>query len=319
MAGKQPQPNYECDMHCHTVRSDGNDTPAELIENAVRVGMRVIAITDHDIDPPRTIKNEEGQEVDIIEYARKKGLELVLGDEFSCDTYVDDVHIIGYNLDWDHSWVKEEVLRAKASKSEAYRELCEVLTAKGMPIDWDKEILEYVDPEGNKKTRAPDEVQRKHIFEAMANKGYTSTWSEAKLLVRDNPELNVRRRKIDPLAAIKLIKACGGIAVLAHPYLIDEEIIYPDGRQYTRDEYINRLLQAGIEGMEAAYPYSKTSYKGTLTDAEAKAEIKEKYQGKVKFFSGGSDYHNDGKKGVKNPRFIGEGGISYREYKAIFG
>ena len=316
--GKMPKPNYECDMHCHTVRSDGNDTPAELIENAVQVGMKAIAITDHDIDPPRTIVNEEGREVDIIEYARGKGLELVLGDEFSCDTYVDDVHIIGYNLDWDHPLVREEVRRAKASKSEAYRELCEVLTAKGMPLDWEKEILMYRDTEGKMKTRAPDEVQRKHIFEAMANKGYTSTWSEAKLLVRDNPELNVRRRKIAPFAAIKLIKTCGGLAVLAHPYLIDEEIVYPDGRRYSRDEYIHRLLEAGIDGLEAAYPYSKTSYKGTLTDAEAKAEIKEKYRGKVKFFSGGSDYHNDGKKGVKNPRFIGEGGISYREFKAIF-
>ncbi|HHW92831.1 MAG TPA: PHP domain-containing protein [Firmicutes bacterium] len=316
---KQPAPIYECDLHCHTVRSDGNDTPKELIDNAAAVGMKAIAITDHDIDPPRTVVDDEGRELDIVEYARGKGLELVLGDEFSCDTYVDDVHIIGFNLDWDHPLVKEEVERAKNSKSNAYKELCEILGQKGMPVDWEKEILEYRDSEGNIKHRDPDEVQRKHIFEAMASKGYAPTWQEAKLLVRDNPELNVKRKKIDPLEAIKLIKTCDGIAVLAHPYLIDEEINYPDGRRLTREEYIEKLIAAGLDGMEAAYPYSKTSYKGTMTDEEIKREVKAKYAGKVKFFSGGSDYHNDGKKGVKNPRFIGEGGISYQEFKAIFG
>lgn len=316
---KQPTPIYECDLHCHTVRSDGNDTPKELIDNAAAVGMKAIAITDHDIDPPRTIIDDKGREVDIIEYAREKGVELVLGNEYSCDTYVDDVHIIGFNLDWDHPLVKEEVERAKNSKSNAYKELCEILTQKGMPIDWDTEILQYKDSEGNIKERDPDEVQRKHIFEAMAQKGYTPTWQEAKLLVRDDPELNVKRRKIDPIDAIKLIKTCGGIAVLAHPYLIDEEIVYPDGRRMTRDEYIERLIEAGLDGMEAAYPYNKTSYKGTMTNEEIEREVRAKYAGKVKFFSGGSDYHNDGKKGVKNPRFIGEGGISYEDFKKIFG
>ncbi len=316
---KQPAPIYECDLHCHTVRSDGNDTPKEMIDNAAAVGMKAIAITDHDIYPPRTVVDDEGRELDIVEYARGKGLELVLGDEFSCDTYVDDVHIIGFNLDWDHPLVKEEVERAKNSKSNAYKELCEILGQKGMPVDWEKEILEYRDSEGKIKHRDPDEVQRKHIFEAMASKGYAPTWQEAKLLVRDNPELNVKRKKIDPLEAIKLIKTCDGIAVLAHPYLIDEEINYPDGRRLTREEYIEKLIAAGLDGMEAAYPYSKTSYKGTMTDEEIKREVKAKYAGKVKFFSGGSDYHNDGKKGVKNPRFIGEGGISYQEFKAIFG
>lgn len=316
---KQPTPIYECDLHCHTVRSDGNDTPKELIDNAAAVGMKAIAITDHDIDPPRTIIDDEGREVDIIEYAREKGVELVLGNEYSCDTYVDDVHIIGFNLDWDHPLVKEEVERAKNSKSNAYKELCEILTQKGMPIDWDTEILQYKGSEGNIKERDPDEVQRKHIFEAMAQKGYTPTWQEAKLLVRDDPELNVKRRKIDPIDAIKLIKTCGGIAVLAHPYLIDEEIVYPDGRRMTRDEYIERLIEAGLDGMEAAYPYNKTSYKGTMTNEEIEREVRAKYAGKVKFFSGGSDYHNDGKKGVKNPRFIGEGGISYEDFKKIFG
>ncbi|HHW04029.1 MAG TPA: PHP domain-containing protein [Thermoanaerobacterales bacterium] len=307
---------YNCDLHCHTIRSDGNDSPEELIENAVRSGLKAIAITDHDIQPPLYIETCEGN-TDIKIYARNKGIELVLGYEFSCDTFVDDVHILGYRLDWENPMLKNEVERAKRSKSEAYRELCEILTSKGMSVDYEKEILRYTDEQGNIKLRDPDEVQRKHIFELMAKKGYAPTWKDAKIMVRDDPELNVRRRKIEPFDAIDLIKSCGGSAVLAHPFLIDELIHYPDGRNVTRAEYIKKLIEHGLDGMEACYPYSKTSYKGTLKDFEIEKYIKTEYAGRVKFFTGGSDYHAEHKKGVANPRFLGEGGISIGEFENI--
>ena len=47
--------NYECDLHGHTNRSDGNDTPAEFILHAVERGVRIAAITDHDVIPPDTV------------------------------------------------------------------------------------------------------------------------------------------------------------------------------------------------------------------------------------------------------------------------
>lgn len=308
---------FECDLHCHTIRSDGYDSPEELIDNAAALGLKVIAITDHDITPPLTVALPGGGERDIREYARSKGVELVLGYEFSCDTYVDDVHILGYALDWTSPLIEEEVERAKRAKSDAYRELCEILTARGMPIDYEREILTYVTPAGEVKHRDPDEVQRKHIFEAMAAKGYAPTWQAAKLIVRDDPELNVRRRKIEAVQAIEVIHALGGTAVLAHPYLIDERIEYPDGRVVTREEYIARLIEAGLEGIEFCYPYGKTSYKGNLDDEEIKRRLEETYAGRVKFFTGGSDYHNDAKKGVKDARYLGERGISYDHFLKI--
>lgn len=164
------KPIYECDLHCHTTRSDGNDTPRELIEIAAGIGMKAIAIVDHDIDPPLYIEDRDGKRWNIKEYARDLGLDLILGYEFSCDTYVDDVHIIGYELDWESPLVKEEVERAERSKVDAYRKLCEVLTQHGMPVDYEKEILRYTDENGNIKQRTPEEVERKHIFELMAKR-----------------------------------------------------------------------------------------------------------------------------------------------------
>lgn len=309
---------YECDLHCHTTRSDGNDTPRELLKIAASIGMRAIAIVDHDIDPPLHIEDRDGKRWNIKEYAKDLGLDLILGYEFSCDTYVDDVHIIGYELDWENPLVEEEVKRAEKSKMDAYRKLCEVLTEHDMPINYEKEILVYIDENGSVKTRTPEEVERKHIFELMAKKGYAKSWSQAKLLVRDNPELNVKREKISPIKAIELIKKCRGLAVLAHPYLIDEEVNSKELGDVSRDEYIEKLIEAGLDGMESCYTYSKTTYKGDKSNDEIKKEVEEKFRGKVKFFTGGSDYHNDVKKGVKNPRYIGEAGISYVEFRKIF-
>jgi predicted metal-dependent phosphoesterase TrpH len=313
------QPNYECDLHCHTNRSDGNDTPKELIDKAAQCGMKAIAITDHDINPPETIMDDFGNEIPIKQYGERLNLFVVLGYEFSCDTFVDDVHILGYELDWNSKLLKNEVDRARVSKTEAYKKLCEALSLNGMPIDFNHDILNYTDKNGNLCKRNPDEVERKHIFEVMALKKYAKTWQEAKLIVRDNPNLNIKREKISPLDAISLIKKLNGIAVLAHPYLIDEEVnskVF--NSKLTRDEYIAELIAAGLDGIESMYTYNKTSYKGKLTPLEIKKEIEEKFKSKVKFFTGGSDYHNDVKKGVKNPRKIGEAGISFKEFKNIF-
>jgi hypothetical protein len=305
------EPNYPCDMHCHTLRSDGNDTPLELIENAAAAGMHAVAITDHDIDPPLTVDLPDGRQGKTVEYAAGLGVVLVLGYEFSCDTLVDDVHICGYRLDWSHGGLQAEVAAAKLSKSRAYEQLCKALTLNGMPVDWEADVLAGI--------RQPDEVQRKHVFEAMAARGHAETWSDAKIIVRDDPALNIRRRKIDPLDAIALIKRCGGTAVLAHPYLIDEEVQPSDGQALTRAAYIDRLIDGGLDGIEARYTYDKTSYKGMLTPEQIEAEVRSTYTGRVSFFSGGSDYHAGHKKNAKRPRSLGERGLTIEEFQEAFG
>ena len=162
-------------------------------------------------------------------------------------------------------------------------------------------------------------MQRKHIFEAMADRGHAATWADAKILVRDDPDLNVRRRKIDPLEAIALIRRCGGTAVLAHPNLIDEEIRAGDNPPTTRAAYIDRLIEAGLDGIEARYTYDKTSYKGTLSPEQIEQQVRADYAGRVRFLSGGSDYHAGHKKGAKKARHLGERGLTVEEFQAAFG
>jgi len=277
--------------------------------------MKAIAITDHDIIPAET-EIVKGREIDLRSYARERGLILIFGYEFSTDTYVNDVHILGYELDWSAKKVHQEMERAKKSKGEAYRKLCAVLTSRGMAIDFENEILRYTDQNGVVHQRDPEEVQRKFIFEKMAEKGYAESWGAAKIQVQNDPELNIRREKIDPLYAIEMIHDCGGLAFLAHPYLI-EEIVTPQGLgKMTRAEYIERLIENGLDGIEGRYTYNKTSYKGTKTVEEIETEVRERYGNRL-YISGGSDYHGS-KKGTRDTREIGEAGIKVKELFGIF-
>jgi 3',5'-nucleoside bisphosphate phosphatase len=293
------KPAYECDLHSHTIRSDGNDSYKEIIDHAASIGMKVLAITDHDITPLDSLE-VQGKDVSAEAYALGKGLILLKGIEFSCDTNVDDVHIIGLGCNFKDNRFKLEEDKMIESKIDGYKELCKVLTKEGYPINWE-ELTENRKDEG---------VQRKHIFEMMEKKGYTKTWNEAKLMVRNNPKYNIRRKKIMPLDAIRLTKDTGGVAILAHPYLIDEDVIYGNG-SITRAAYIDKLIEGGLDGIEAAYTYNKTSYSGYQTPEEIEEEVNRIYKNKVEIISGGSDYHNDGKKGAKNTRMIGEKGITY--------
>ncbi|MDO4569560.1 MAG: PHP domain-containing protein [Planctomycetia bacterium] len=291
--------NYPFDMHCHTLRSDGADSPEELILHAAELGMEGVAITDHDIYPPEEIG---GMPSEL--FAKKHGMRLFLGYEFSCDTNIEDVHICGYALDWRKAELLDEVEAAKKSKVDAYRKLCEILTQDGFPLDWSADVL---------GGRPEESAQKKFIFEALAKKGYASSWADAKKMVQKNPRWSVKRRKIDPFDAIRLIHACGGTAVLAHPYLIPESLDVP-GRPKSRHEFILRMFDAGLDGIEARYTYDKTSYKGSLTPKEIESEVRERYAHVAKFFSGGSDYHADHRKGAAKVRRLGECGLKIDEF-----
>jgi len=118
-----------------------------------------------------------------------------------------------------------------------------------MPVYYEDEILSYEDDQGNQRARSPYDVQRKQIFELMAKKGYASSWDKAKLIVRGNPRLNIGREKINSLKAIEIIKKCGGLAVLAHPYLIDEEVDSRIIGKMSRNSYINNLIDSDLTAL----------------------------------------------------------------------
>ena len=298
-----------CDLHTHSTRSDGQDSVRELIDNAAATeGLKAFALCDHDVVPPKTI-DVDGEEISPVDYAAKKGLMFIPGIEISCDTYVDDVHIVGIFCDFDTPGMKSIEDSVTQSKIDGYHALCDMLVKKGMDVSW-----QYITEGCGRKE---SEVQRKHIFEAISEKGYVADWKDAKIMVRDDKELNIKRAKPDPIKAINIIHEAGGVAILAHPHLIDEEVTREDGTHMTRAEYIDMLISAGLDGIEADYPYLKTSYKGNKSVDEIAGSVYRTYSARVKFLSGGSDYHAEHKKGNMNARRIGEGRIPYDYFKKM--
>ena len=356
-------PNYPVDLHCHTTRSDGADTPQELIDRAAGLGMKVLAVTDHDIRPPREIricnsgkapgKSDEGADgkpesfskaapgpesfskdsrrsesfsetdgesgsfteagsscVDAVDYAWSRGLRLLRGIEISCETTAEDCHIVCLGCDWTDPWFDALEKSVVESKVGSYRELVRRLSADGMEMTWE-EVLE-----NSGSPVAEDQVQKKMIFELIARKGYQKDWSAAKLMVKNTPAYQILREKPDPVEVIRQVHRCGGVAIMAHPYLVNEPVRLPDGTM-GRAAYIDRLIEAGLDGIEACYPYSKTSYGGDLTPEQIEREVLERYAERVAIISGGSDYHADFKKGVKKEkaRNIGECGITLEYFE----
>lgn len=297
---------YAVDLHTHSTRSDGGDTPQELIDNATKRGVKVLALTDHDVIPPQKIE-VNGIMVDPVAYAKTKGIQFIPGIEFSCETLVDDVHVVALGCDFHHQKILDMNRKIVQSKIDSYYQLTALLTEKGMPIAWD-EVLNY-----GGIPRKPEDVQKKIIFNLMAEKGYTDTWIEAKLLCRNNPEYGIKRKKPSAVEIIRLIHEVGGIAILAHPYLIDD-VVRVDDRKMSRDDFIDWLIAEGLDGIEASYTYDKTTYGGELTKEEIIQKVKKDYSNRVKIISGGSDYHADYKRMDQKVRNIGECGITYEYF-----
>lgn len=303
------RPDYPVDMHTHSTRSDGADTPQQLIDHAAALGMKILAITDHDIRPPKDIFVEEagsGEQipVDAVDYAWSKGLHLLRGIEISCETRAEDCHLVCLGCDWEDPFFDALEQAVVESKIGSYRELVRRLDADGMHMTWE-EVLENG---GNPVSE--EQVQKKMIFELIARKGYQKDWSSAKLMVKNTPSYQILREKPDPVRVIHEVHRCGGIVIMAHPYLINEPVRLSCGTM-DRAAYIDRLIEAGLDGIEACYPYSKTSYGGSMSPEQIESEVRERYTDRVAIISGGSDYHADFRKGVAaaKARIIGESGI----------
>ena len=335
---------FECDMHTHTVRSDGHLTPKESIDRAVELGLKVLVISDHDttlplmyeidaneheiLEVPEGDAAAESAEIDAIgidaiademrvkreinleDYAASIGLELVRGTEISCDTENEDVHLVGIFCDWDAPEFLELEKEIRRSRMNGYRRMVENLAAAGYDVSWE-EVLQYAG-----RVDDPENVYKKQIYEYIAVKGFASDWKDGKKLVKSRPEFDPGREKPDPVDIIHLIHKTGGKVIMAHPFLVKDEVYYK-GKKMTRFEYIDMLIEAGLDGIEACYPYEKTSYTGNLSSGEIERMVRDRYGNLEEsgvFLSGGSDFHGDFVTGMKNPRELGECGISYEYY-----
>ncbi|MCU0506921.1 MAG: PHP domain-containing protein [Anaerolineae bacterium] len=223
----------QVDLHTHTTASDGQFTPAQLVQRACRVGLKVLAVTDHD-----TVAGV----ADAQAAGATCGVEVIPGVEINTDVPGAEVHVLGYFIDPGHAELNEQLARIREGRVGRAKKMAEVLTEMGAPIRFER-ILEIAG-EGS--------VGRPHVAQALLEAGHISSYSEAftRYIGRESPAY-IERMKFTPAEACALICRAGGLPVLAHPVHFDRW-----GKIKARfDEggLLPGMLEAGLAGMEVYY------------------------------------------------------------------
>lgn len=254
-----------CDLHVHSVFSDGTLTPGQLIREAERCGLSALALCDH---------NTVAGLPDFLAAAEGSGVEAVPGIEFSTDYNGTELHLLGLFIrQSDYGRITELLADFRERKDRSNRELVEKLSAAGYVLDY--EAIKAATPNG--------QVNRAHISAALFQHGYTESVREGfrHLLVPGHGYYTPPER-LDVFDAIRFIKSMGAVAVLAHPFLnLNEEELRV---------FLTRALPCGLDGMETVYV---TYDAATARTAAAMAEEFGLKQ------SGGSDFHGANKPDVR--------------------
>jgi predicted metal-dependent phosphoesterase TrpH len=218
------------DLHAHTTASDGALAPRDLVRLAVRHGVRVLAITDHD--------STDGVAEALAEAALHPPLTIVPGLEINCDVSAGprggttEIHVLGYFVRYEEPWFQDFLREQRAERIARVHRIAERLAELGMPID-PAEVFALV-REGS--------AGRPHIAQVMVRCGYVKSVREAfDRYLHSNGPANAPRRRLTPVDAVRVIRRAGGIPVLAHPGLAG------------RDDMIPELIDAGLGGIEAYY------------------------------------------------------------------
>jgi 3',5'-nucleoside bisphosphate phosphatase len=188
------------DLHTHTTASDGTYAAAELVQEAVRRGVRVLAVTDHD--------SVDAVAPAVLAARERAPLEVVPGIEINTDDPGGEIHILGYFLDHEAAWLHDLLREFREERAARVHRIAERLAALGHPVEAE-EVLALV-REGS--------AGRPHVAQVMVRRGYVGTVREAfdRFLGAGKPAY-VPHRKLAPREACEIIRRAGGLAVVAHP------------------------------------------------------------------------------------------------------
>jgi predicted metal-dependent phosphoesterase TrpH len=244
----------KADLHLHTTASDGRLEPKDIVSLAVKVGLDVIAITDHD-----TI---DGIAPALAAAEAFPSLMVIPGVEINTDVPHGEVHILGYFIDYTDQKLAAALQRLRDSREGRAQRMVAKLGKLGMDIELQR-VLELA--QGGS-------VGRPHVAQALLEKDYVSSEKEAfdKYIGRNGPAY-VERYKLLPVEAVELVVDARGLPVLAHPADIGD-----------LKELVPKLKAAGLIGIEVYYrDYSSEVIAGLLRVAEQYDLVP----------TGGTDYH----------------------------
>lgn len=254
------------DLHTHSNRSDGTDTPAELVGHAAAAGVDVLALTDHDTTTGWA----------AAAAALPAGMRLVPGAEFSCESETGrggtcTVHLLGYLFDPDAEPIVVEQRRLREQRRARVAKMTALMRADGYPVDPDALLAGLPDdtPAG-----------RPHLARALIEAGVVPDVDAAfRLFLHSRGRYHVAKRDTPVREAIAMVQAAGGVCVLAHPFATRR------GPTVTA-AVIESMADAGLDGVEVDHP-------DHAADDRARLRVLAADRGLL--VTGSSDYHGANK------------------------
>jgi predicted metal-dependent phosphoesterase TrpH len=255
------------DLHTHTNASDGTDSPSELIDKAINRGINILALTDHD-----TTRGWSEASSALLNHSSQSAMKLVLGAEISCqDENGISIHMLGLLFDPDYQPLYEVLERTRENRHSRMERIIARLNEAGINI-----TLEEV----NAQRKGDATLGRPHLADALVARGHVASRDEAfAALLHNKSKFYINHYSPSPVETIKLIKAAGGVAVIAHPLASQR------GRTISMDLF-ESLISAGLDGIEVDHRDHSESEKSELLRFAIENEL---------IVTGSSDYHGTGK------------------------
>ncbi|HAE83984.1 MAG TPA: PHP domain-containing protein [Ktedonobacter sp.] len=250
-------PNY-IDLHTHSTASDGIYSPTELLHRAKDIGLRVVALTDHD--------STDGL-LEAAQVASRLDIELIPGIEINTDVAGGEVHVLGYFPEYERPAFQAVLKVLRDARERRGQRMVELLNEQGIAVSWER-VREI----------AQGSVGRPHVAKALLEAGYVKTIGEAfDTYIGKGCYAYVPRYRLTPVDAVHLIVSANGLPVIAHPVELP-------GLAELRS-WLPELCEAGMAGLETYYgPY-------TTEEEQALRALADEFH---LIPTGGTDFHGPG-------------------------
>lgn len=278
----RPGETRPVDLHVHSNRSDGSETPSVLVDMALEKGLAAFALTDHD--------TTDGL-ADALAYAADKDIEVIPGIEFSTEYEGRDIHVVGLYIDYTEEHFQHYLKDFQNSRDLRNQKMCKKLQEHGVDITYEQLLAEYP---GSVLTRA-------HYARFLLAHGYVKGLPEAfDRYVGDHAPCYIPREKVTPMQAVHLI-----CKVVAFRSWHIRSCITCRTKDWTN--WLPHIKQEGLAGIEAIYSTYNAAEERQIRKLAAKYEL---------LLSGGSDFHGAAKPGLS----LGNGyGKLYVPYEILAG
>ena len=277
------------DLHIHSTASDGTLTPAEIIKQASALNLGAIAITDHD----STDGSREALSIGV-----PPRLGFLTGVEISASPPPSyhrkgSFHILGYRIDVTDAALNRALGRLQQARENRNPGILAKLKALGINISMDELLAEAGDGQAG----------RPHIAKLMISKGAAETMEDAfDHYLGTGKAAYVDKFRIDCVEAIKRIQKAGGVAVLAHPGLLEL-----DSDQHL-EKILAELKDMGLGGIEVYYSEHSPQYTRRLVELAERFGL---------LMTGGSDFHGAIQPAIKMGTGRGDLAVPYQLYEKL--